>query len=93
VNAPVNAKTAQPAQPEETVSAAPRAHTAPTAPTAPRTVKEVSVKLLVRDDGWIFCSPEVAGFVMQVADSLLNQRLYEAQLEAHAKPKVILATS
>jgi hypothetical protein len=81
VNAPVNAKTAQPAQPEETVSA------------APRTVKEVSVKLLVRDDGWIFCSPEVAGFVMQVADSLLNQRLYEAQLEAHAKPKVILATS
>jgi hypothetical protein len=87
VNAPVNAKTAQPeqpAQPEETVSAA---------PPAPRTVKEVSVKLLVRDDGWILCSPEVAGFLMQVADSLLNQRLYEAQLEADAKPKVILATS
>jgi hypothetical protein len=55
-------------------------------------VKEISVKLQIRDDGWILCSPEVTGFLLQVADSLMNQAIYTAEQEELAKPKIVLAT-
>lgn len=61
-------------------------------PTAPRILSKINFEIFVREDGWIEVSPEIAAFIMQVADSLLNQKAYEMQLADEAKPRIVLAS-